>query len=283
MTNVSGISKITDYYDVYSKIYLDIWGNYDNLSLHCGYYDNNDDTQSHDESILRMNKFIASQAQIKESDLILDAGCSVGGSSIWFTKNYGARIIGISLSEKEISLAKKFAKEKSVKNVDFKVMDYHNTNFRSGAFDKILAIESVCYSSEKEKFLNECFRLLKTHGKIIIADYFTPDNSITHQELKAIERVNDDYSARLGSMKQFREYLTDFVDVKILDLTNNVKKSYIEGLKKMEKTYQNSSSNELKKYIKKESKRVTHEFDCFQHGLLRYEVIVAQKGKRTSG
>ena len=79
-----------------------------------------------------MNKFIADQAGIKESDLILDAGCSVGGSSIWFAKTFGSKIIGISLSEKEISLAKKFAKEKSVKHVDFRVMDYHNTNFRIG-------------------------------------------------------------------------------------------------------------------------------------------------------
>lgn len=283
MTNTSGTSEITDYYDVYSKIYLDIWGNYDNLSLHCGYYDDDEDTQSHDESIIRMNEFIASHAQIKESDLILDAGCSVGGSSIWFAKNFGARIIGISLSEKEISLAKKFAKEKSVRHVDFKVMDYHNTNFRSGTFDKILAIESICYSLEKRQFLSECFRLLKTNGKIVISDYFTTDNYMTYQELKAIARVNNDYSVELCSMKQFSECLANFVDVKIIDVTSNVRKSYIEGLKKIKKTYMNTKSTELKTCVKKEFKRVAHEFDCLQKGVLKYGVIVAQKGKQAVG
>lgn len=280
MTNPSGANEITDYYDVYSKLYLEIWGNYDNLSLHCGYYDKDGSTQSHDESIIRMNKFIADQAGIKESDLILDAGCSVGGSSIWFAKTFGSKIIGISLSEKEISLAKKFAKEKSVKHVDFRVMDYHNTNFRSGTFNKILAIESVCYSLEKVKFLNECYRLLKTNGKIIISDYFTTDNSMTHQELEAISRVNDDYSVDLCSMKQFSNYLTNFVNVKLLDVTSNVRQSYIEGLKKIEKTYKNTKSTELKRYIQKEFNRVAHEFDCLQQGVLKYGVIVAQKGIR---
>jgi tocopherol O-methyltransferase len=277
INKVDGISQITDYYDIYSKIYLDIWGNYDNLSLHCGYYENDEEIQSHDESIIKMNRFIADLAQIKESNLILDAGCSVGGSSIWFAKNYGARIVGISLSEKEVSLAKQFAKEKFVKDVDFKVMDYHNTNFPSDTFDTILAIESVCYSLEKSKFLNECFRLLKTYGKIVVTDYFKTDTSITNQQHKAIERINADYSVELCSMKQFKELLKDFEYVKILDVTSNVRKSYIEGLKKIEKTYLNTRSQESKKYIKKEYSRVSHEFDCLQQGLLKYGVIVAQK------
>jgi cyclopropane fatty-acyl-phospholipid synthase-like methyltransferase len=121
-SNVDGISDTTDYYDIYSKIYLEIWGNYDNLSLHCGYYDNGEEVQSHDESIIKMNRFFANLAQIKESDLILDAGCGVGGSSIRFAKNYRARFVGISLSEKEVNQAKKFAKEKFIGNVDYKVM-----------------------------------------------------------------------------------------------------------------------------------------------------------------
>ena len=33
-----------------------------------------------------MNKFIADQAGIKESDLILDAGCSVGGGQFGLQK-----------------------------------------------------------------------------------------------------------------------------------------------------------------------------------------------------
>lgn len=86
----TNFNTIPDYYDIYHKLYLDIWGNNDNnIALHFGYYDNNESKLiSHNESIIKMNKFIAEKTKIKKSDLILDAGYSVGGSSIWFAKNY---------------------------------------------------------------------------------------------------------------------------------------------------------------------------------------------------
>ena len=103
---------------------------------------------------------------------------------------------------------------------------------------------------------------------------------MTHQELESISRVNDDYSVDLCSMKQFSNYLTNFVNVKLMDVTSNVRQSYIEGLKKIEKTYLNTKSTELKRYIQKEFNRVAHEFDCLQQGVLKYGVVVAQKGIR---
>ncbi|HEY7228239.1 MAG TPA: methyltransferase domain-containing protein [Nitrososphaeraceae archaeon] len=262
---------------VFSKIYLDIWENSDNLSLHCGYYDNDEEVQSHDQSITKMNRFIANLAQIKHSDFILDAGCGVGGSSIWFAKNYRARIVGISLSKKEINLAKKFAKEKLIKKVEFRVMDYHNTIFSSGTFDTVLAIESLCYSFKKRKVLDECFRLLKTSGKIVISDYFHTDNPMTNQQRSAIEKVNTDFTIKLCSIGEFKKHLKNFEDVKILDVTSNVSRFYVEEINQIENSYMNTKSEESKKYMKREIGKLVHEFDCLQQGLLEYKVIFAQK------
>lgn len=277
--NVDGRSYKPDFYDIYCKIYLEVWKNYGNLSLHVGLYDNDGEVQSHDRSIEKMNRFIANLAQIKESDLILDAGCGVGGSSIWFAKNYKARIVGISLSEKEVNLAKKFAKEKFIEKVEFKVMDYHKTNFSSGIFDTVLAIESVCYSVKKRQFLDECFRLLKPYGKIVITDYFHTDNPMTNQQRKAIERVNGDFSIQICSMIQFKEQLKNFQDVKIFDLTSNVSKFYVKELKQIQKLYLNTKSEGKKKYMKREVGKLAHELKCLQQGLIKYGVIFAQKKK----
>jgi tocopherol O-methyltransferase len=274
----TNFNTITDYYDIYHKLYLDIWGNNDNLALHVGYYDNNDSKLiSHDASIIKMNKFIADKAKIKKSDLILDAGCSVGGSSLWFAKNYGARIIGISLSKKEISLAKKFAKQKSIQNVEFKVMDYHNTEFSSETFDTVLAIESVCYSYDKEKFLDECYRLLKKNGKIIITDYFKADDLVTNLQKKWIDKINRDYTVDLCSMTEFKKYLNKFLYSDLTDITSNVINSYIEGLKKIKNTYLFTKSKEPKKNIAREFDRVNHEFKCIKKNILKYCIVVSQK------
>jgi hypothetical protein len=45
-----------------------------------GYYD--DYIESHEESLLRLNEIVFDIAKIGENDLVLDAGCGVGGSSI---------------------------------------------------------------------------------------------------------------------------------------------------------------------------------------------------------
>jgi cyclopropane fatty-acyl-phospholipid synthase-like methyltransferase len=87
--------------------------NPDNLAIHYGYFDEGVD--SHEKSLVRMNQVLANIAKITKTDLILDAGCGVGGSSIWLARNIGSKAIGITLVEKQLDFAKKFAKEKELK------------------------------------------------------------------------------------------------------------------------------------------------------------------------
>jgi hypothetical protein len=60
---------------------------------------------------------------------------------------------------------------------------------------------------------------------------------MTNQQRKALERVNADYSIQLCSMTQIKEHLKNFEYVEIFNVTSNVRKFYIEELKKIEKTY----------------------------------------------
>ena len=106
--------QLERFYDLYHKLYLDIWDNYDNLAIHMGYYD--DSIKSHEESLLRLNEIVFDIAKIGQNDLVLDAGSGVGGSSIWLGKLKGCKVIGISLAKKEIKLARKFSKQNKVNN-----------------------------------------------------------------------------------------------------------------------------------------------------------------------
>jgi hypothetical protein len=118
--------------------------------------------------------------------------------------------------------------------------------------------------------------------KIVITDYFHTDNPMTNQQHKALERVNADYSIQLCSMIEIKEHLKNFGYVEIFNVTSNVRKFYIEELKKIEKTYLNTKSEESKKYIKKEFSRLAHEFECLQQGLLKYGAVVARKKENCS-
>ncbi len=219
-------AKVVNYYNLtqedYNKYYITA-----NLGMHFGYWDNT--TKSHEESLAKMNEVCANIAGIKKTDLVLDAGCGVGGSSIWIAKNIGARVIGITLVQKQLEFANKFANERGVEDiVSFKVRDFTNTEFDDETFDVVWALESACYAVDKRSFLAESRRILKKGGRLMVADGFLkrdPDK-LTASEMRDMKEWTSGWAVpNLASIEQFRKYLVDlgFEDIKFKDITENVR------------------------------------------------------------
>ena len=83
--------QIAKHYDDTLPYYKHLWGRGAN-AVHYGFWDK--ETKTVEEALLNENNFLAKVADIKSSDKVLDAGCGVGGSSVWIAKNIGARVIG---------------------------------------------------------------------------------------------------------------------------------------------------------------------------------------------
>src|SRR6266568_4985056 len=88
------LPRIRDYYDETWLDYRMLWLNPQNIAIHFGYWDER--TRGHGESLLNMNRVLASQIGIRTGQRILDAGCGVGGSSIWLAQTYGVEVVGIT-------------------------------------------------------------------------------------------------------------------------------------------------------------------------------------------
>ncbi|MCX6728399.1 MAG: class I SAM-dependent methyltransferase [Candidatus Saccharibacteria bacterium] len=165
------------YYDTTQISYNLLWMNKKNLAMHYGFWGKGIKTLH--EALLNQNKETAEALEIKKDDRVLDAGCGVGGSAIWVAENYGAKVTGITIVEKQIKQATKNAKKRDVDHlVDFKLMDYCNTDFPNDSFDKIYAMESMCYAKSKAVFVKEMYRILKPGGCLTISDAFLDDKTI---------------------------------------------------------------------------------------------------------
>ena len=166
--------KIIEYYNDTENAYKDSWDLDKSLAIHYGYWD--EKVESFPQSLLRMNEVMMEAAGITSSDIVLDAGCGVGGSSIFIAGKKKCSVTGITLSERQMQQAFINAERKKVStHVDFKMMDYCNTSFANESFDVVWGCESICYADNKEKFIKEAFRLLKPGGRLVVADGFVTD------------------------------------------------------------------------------------------------------------
>jgi tocopherol O-methyltransferase len=214
---------ISRYYDLSETHYRRIWKLDKNRSLHYGYWDAT--TKNFHDALANINRVLADEAKIKSDEKVLDAGCGVGGSSVWLAKERSCKVVGISLNQRQIDKATAFAKQFGLDgNVVFEQNDYNNTDYAPGSFHVIWGIESICYADDKRKFLQEAFRLLKPGGRIIIADFFK-DSSLEGENARLVQQwangwAINDFATREG----FEESLNSigFINIKITDITDNI-------------------------------------------------------------
>ena len=219
--------RVVEYYDRTLPFYRLFWHR-DPVShaIHYGFWDL--DTKSLQEALLNENRFLAKLARIGSGTRVLDAGCGVGGSSIWLVKNVGAHVVGISVSKRQIDRARQLAREAGVADkTEFYVKDFLNTGFPESSFNVTWAIESACHAVDKRMFLQEMYRVLRPGGRLVVADGFLR-RPVEAAEGKVYRLFLDGFALpNLALVGEFRSWIDQvgFRNVQYFDKTENVRPS----------------------------------------------------------
>jgi cyclopropane fatty-acyl-phospholipid synthase-like methyltransferase len=179
-----------------------LWGK----NMHFGYWDEN--TRTFRQATENFNRVLAQKAGIQSSDHVLDAGCGVGGASIYLAEKTGCRVTGITITPRHISVARKNAEKAGVPHlVDFHEMDYCRTSFPDNSFTVVWGLESICYAETTKAFIRESYRLLKPGGRLIVADGFASKDEYVGKEKKQMQRWLDGWIVnRLDTPGDFRKH-----------------------------------------------------------------------------
>ncbi len=99
---------------------------------------------------------------------ILEIGCGGGQNSIVLSK-WGARSVGLDISEKQIEYARKLAKEHGTR-VQFHLGNMQNLSlFREESFDAVLSSHAISYADDVLAVFREVFRVLRKRGLFVFA------------------------------------------------------------------------------------------------------------------
>jgi tocopherol O-methyltransferase len=169
---VSREEKVVWFYEQ-SKM-KDWWKANQTLAFHYGYYEKG--FRSHNQAILHMNDVVWGMLGLDGTRplQILDAGCGVGGTSIYLAKKYPlVNFTGISIAPSEVQFATELAAQNKVtENTQFLQNNFCDTKFPDGNFDGVFALESINYARDTREFFQEMYRILKPGGKLVILDGF---------------------------------------------------------------------------------------------------------------
>lgn len=161
--------QIQQFYDASSGLWEQVWGEH----MHHGYYglEGNLKKERRQAQIDLIEELLI-WASVSSAADILDVGCGIGGSSLYLAEKFNAAVTGITLSPVQANRAAERAQVAGLENrANFQVADALNLPFADNSFDLVWSLESGEHMPNKIRFLQECYRVLKPGGTLMMATW----------------------------------------------------------------------------------------------------------------
>ncbi|GBR68297.1 SAM-dependent methyltransferase [Gluconobacter kanchanaburiensis] len=161
----SSRSNVAHHYDLNGALY-DLFLDKDR-QYSCAYFEREDMTL--EEAQVAKKRHIAAKLRLDRPGLeVLDIGCGWGGMALTLAKDYGANVLGITLSREQLEVARQRAKDEGLENqVRFELIDYRNLHRQ---FDRIVSVGMFEHVGppQFEIFFKQLRACLKSDGVALI-------------------------------------------------------------------------------------------------------------------
>ncbi len=156
--------NVAHHYDLKDELYelfLDTDKQYS-----CAYYTNPGNSLERAQADKKAH--IAAKLALEPGQQVLDLGCGWGGMALYLHKVSGVDVLGITLSEHQLKIARQRAKADGVSDhVKFELIDYRLLDRR---FDRIVSVGMFEHVGAKhyDEFFAKCRQLLKPNGVMLL-------------------------------------------------------------------------------------------------------------------
>jgi len=156
--------NVAHHYDLNDRLYelfLDTDRQYS-----CAYF--TDPANSLEQAQTDKKAHIAAKLALKPGLKVLDIGCGWGGMALYLNRVADVDVLGITLSEEQLKVARRRAEEAGVADrVRFELMDYRDVR---GVFDRIVSVGMFEHVGPPfyETFFEKCRTLLAEDGVMLL-------------------------------------------------------------------------------------------------------------------
>ena len=156
--------NVAHHYDLSDELYelfLD-----DDKQYSCAYF--TDPSNSLEQAQADKKAHIAAKLALEPGQRVLDIGCGWGGMALYLHKVANVDVLGITLSEHQLKIARQRAAAAGVSDhVKFELVDYRLLNER---FDRIVSVGMFEHVGRKHynEFFAKCRELLKPDGVMLL-------------------------------------------------------------------------------------------------------------------
>jgi ubiquinone/menaquinone biosynthesis C-methylase UbiE len=143
-----------------------------------------------------LHRYILESSGVQDGERILDAGCGVGGPSMYFAAHRKITIDAVTVSAVQVATARRLILEAGLsKRIWVHLGDFHKLHerFPEATFDRVLFLESLSHAADPTEPLRSVFKVLKPGGIVYIKDFFEKHyDDVERQELvrEMIARVD---------------------------------------------------------------------------------------------
>ncbi len=180
--NIADVVRETqEYYDgPADEIYRLLWRD----NVHMGTWEVPGETLQ--EAMNRTNQRMAEHAGLDGRSRALDVGCGYGETAFYLAREHGCDVLGINISRRELELARERAATSGVgERVSFEYGDFHELPVSDERFDVVWSQEAFLHGADKTRILEECRRILRPGGRLVISDLLIHDG-VSHEERERI-------------------------------------------------------------------------------------------------
>jgi SAM-dependent methyltransferase len=219
----------------------------------------------YEAQVLFWEKIVSLFGELSENTKGLEIGCGIGGFAVKLADEKKVRLTCLDLMTEHLAIAQQNAKHKGVDSqIDFLQGDAISLPRKDNTFDFIYCIESSFHYPDKQKFLQEVYRVLKNKGIFIIADMTCEDNRLVKFRKGNYFPSSSAFQAEIEK--------ANFHILKKMDIGDKI----FEPLKNHIKNHNKGQRNKLAKYWELVLYNYTQ---LFKQGKMAYKIFQLEKNE----